>query len=214
MTRGQAVSRSRSAINQGLKIALSPRHREVFQRVPACIHHGDNYRRQLFPEKQTGGHRNEGDGIDAKAPRKNLPGHRGQQSGDDGKSAGSPQLRRERGISGHGRRQAKGKSSDGNGHQSPVNHALDLHLYIAPCGTEVSHLAERSPALFARDQSHEAPEKANLPRRFAWSEKFAMSARFTVPTARAATTSARFHLSCYIVLQTRRGSSKNAGAHL
>jgi hypothetical protein len=127
------VSRSRSAIYQGLEIALSARHGKVFQRVPARIHHGDNYGRELFPEKQTGGHRNEGDCIDTKAPSEELPAHRDQQRGDDGKGGGSPQLRRERGVAGHRERQAKGKSSDGNGHQSPGNHALGQHLQIAPC---------------------------------------------------------------------------------
>ena len=38
-----------------------------------------------FPSRESGGHGNEGDGIDTKAPGEDLSGHRDQQSGDDGR---------------------------------------------------------------------------------------------------------------------------------
>ena len=84
------MGNSRSAIDQGLQVALGASDGEVLQDIAARIHHGDNDPGQVLAKRKSPGHRDESDGVDPHAPRQEVADHGDEQADNDGRGSRGP----------------------------------------------------------------------------------------------------------------------------
>ena len=86
----EPVRDARRPVHEGFEVALGASDSEILKNIATRIHHRDDDCSERCAEGQCGGHRDQGDGIDAHPAGRKIANHGNAQHQDHGHGAGNP----------------------------------------------------------------------------------------------------------------------------